>query len=42
MSKETPMIDFTQPFNFAAHLFALNEGRPGKIAYRGLPLRYVH
>ena len=27
------MIDFTQPFNFAAHLFALNEGRPGKIAY---------
>lgn len=30
MSKETPMIDFTQPFNFAAHLFALNEGGPAR------------
>ena len=27
------MIDFTQPFNFAQHLFDLNQSRAAKVAY---------
>ena len=27
------MVDFSQPFNFAQHLFELNQQRADKIAY---------
>jgi benzoate-CoA ligase len=31
--KETDVIDFDKPFNFAEHLFAVNRARADKIAY---------